>query len=155
MPMEMTFMVKLLLFGCMALPLASEDLQALKDIYAFPSYQTSLLWIEQYCHKSHFQSKIVTGNKMPDRSILGQSLSNLALYRVVHPKCPRILSHTRAFLFNYNLTIATFSLKAIIQAEQLLGLRMNFVKLHVRSHIGQAILTNEPCFRIEIKLMVE
>lgn len=98
------------------------ELEALRAVYAYPSYQTCLRWIDQYLLVGHFRPMIPTGNHEATREVMGQALVRLALYRVVHPEAP--ISHARAYLFNMDPTVVPYCPQAIIRAEKLLGLRM-------------------------------
>jgi len=105
----------------LGLPLETPELEALREVYAYPCLQTCLNWIEQFRQLGHWRPKRANGNHEPFREIRGQALVRLALFRVAHPEAP--ISHLRAFLFNMDPTIAPYSPSAVVRAEKLLGLR--------------------------------
>ena len=105
----------------LGLPLESPELEVLRDVYAYPSYQTCLRWIERFRLFGHYRPMYATGNHEAERDVRGQGLVRLALYRVVHPEAP--ISHARAFLFNMDPTVAPYCPSAVVRAEQLFGLR--------------------------------
>ena len=44
----------------LGIPLESPELQALRDQYVYPCYQTCVNWIEQYRQFGHWRPKIAT-----------------------------------------------------------------------------------------------
>jgi hypothetical protein len=103
------------------LPLDSPMLTQLHGEYKFPSLQSCERWIAQEHRVGHCRPKVATGNHESHRSVQGQALVRLALYRVAHPETS--LDHVKAFLFNMDEGIPLYSQKAIVHAEKLLGLR--------------------------------
>ena len=105
----------------LGLPLDSPELRELRQVYAYPCYQTCLSWINQYIQLGHCRAKEPTGNHQANREVLGDALVRLALYRVIHPEAP--IAHARAFLFNMDGAAPPYCPQAIIRAEHLLNLR--------------------------------
>ena len=82
----------------MGLSLDSDELNALRDVYTYPSLQTCERYIERWWDYDHVQPMRATGNHPAERELRGQPLVRLALYRSVYPKAT--LNQVRAFLFN-------------------------------------------------------
>lgn len=100
----------------LGIPLQSPDLDALQAVYAYPSLQTCMWYINQYHELGHWDNKIATGNHQAEREVLGQPLVRLALYRLVHPEAP--ISHVQAFLFNMDPTVPLYYTAAIGSVEK-------------------------------------
>jgi len=114
-PYSIDFRTEVITRYQLGLPLVTPELEALRDLYAYPSIITCMRCIEKERALGHWQPKYATGNHFAERDILGQALVHLALYRVVHPEAP--ISNVRAFLFDMNPTIAPYSEYAVVKAE--------------------------------------
>lgn len=105
----------------LGLPLDTPALQALRDVYAYPSLDTCNRFINQMQHYGHVQPKRATGNHDAEREVRGQALVRLALFRCV---CPAATTdEARAYLFNMDPTVLPYSPSQIDRAEKLLDLR--------------------------------
>lgn len=72
----------------LGMPLDSPELNFLRNQNppAYPSLRTCEHWINRYHRHGHFRPMRATDNHEAFRDIGGQSLVNLALFRLVHPE---------------------------------------------------------------------
>ena len=72
----------------LGMPLNSPELNFLRNQNppAYPSLRTCERWINRYHRHGHFRPMRATDNHEAFRDIGGQSLVNLALFRLVHPE---------------------------------------------------------------------
>ncbi len=109
----------------LGLPLDTDELNALCAEYVYPSMSSCRRYINKHKHNAllgHCRAMLKTGNHEAERTVTGQSLVNLALFRVVFPAAT--IDEARAYLFNMDPTLgAPFRPAAVVDAEHLLGLR--------------------------------
>jgi hypothetical protein len=106
----------------LGLPLVTDELNALRAEYVYPSMSSCRRYINKHNVLGHCRAMLKTGNHEAERTVTGQSLVNLALFRVVFPAAT--IDEARAYLFNMDPTLgAPFRPAAVVDAEHLLGLR--------------------------------
>ncbi len=67
----------------LGLPLVTDELNALRAVYAYPSMSSCRRYILKHHDLGHCRAMLKTGNHQAERTVTGQSLVNLALFRVV------------------------------------------------------------------------
>lgn len=102
--------------------MVTDELNALRAEYVYPSMSSCRRYINKHNVLGHCRAMLKTGNHEAERTVTGQSLVNLALFRVVFPAAT--IDEARAYLFNMDPTLgAPFRPAAVVDAEHLLGLR--------------------------------
>ena len=96
--------------------LKSEEVREMQAAHVFPVYSTIDRWVERQNSLGHFRPYRRTGNRRASREIIGQSLIDLTIYRVIH--CKARLYEIRAFLFMREPTVEPYSNSQVCRAEK-------------------------------------
>ena len=108
---------------CKRLPLASEEIEILRQQKKFPCMSTCRRYIRQWHNEGNILAKLHTGNKFAIPEIHGNDLFNLVLYRIAFPKAIGV--EVRAFIKNRNPNLEKeHSPSQLCRAEKRLGISM-------------------------------
>ena len=67
------------------LALDTDELNALRAVYAYPSLSLCAQYISKFNNLGHCRSMLKTGNHEAERAVRGQSLVYFATFRLVYP----------------------------------------------------------------------
>ena len=67
------------------LALDTDELNALRAVYAYPSLSLCAQYISKFNNLGHCRSMLKTGNHEAERAVRGQSLVYFATFRLVNP----------------------------------------------------------------------
>ena len=100
--------------------LDTPDIRELRREWKFPALITCNRWIDLVYETGDICPKRTTGNRYSQRKILRDVLEKLALLHSVFQKAT--ISACRAYLFNIDATVDSYSHSQLHRAEELLGL---------------------------------
>jgi hypothetical protein len=101
----------------LGLALDTDELNALRAVYMYPSLSSCARYISKFNNLGHFRYMLKTGNHEAKTAVRGQSLVYLAMFSLVNPAAS--IDEVRAYLHNMDTAGVPFRPAAVVHAEHL------------------------------------